>query len=203
MRPHLPESVLSQKVIPVARGLDAKRALNLADGLLAGGLSTIEVTIEEEGGVEAIAALQGGPMTIGAGTVTSIAQAVSAVAAGATFLVCPHFDSALVEWSIEKWVPLVPGGFTPTEVSNAWSSLVPAVKVFPAFVGGPAFIRSLLGPYPDVQLIPTGGIDGENTGSYLAAGAVAVGVGGWLTGHDDMSIVEARAIQLRNAVAST
>lgn len=200
MRPGLPNSILDERIIPVARGLNAGDALPLGSALRDGGINTIEVTVETEGGFEAIAALVGHRMTVGAGTVVSIEQGETAVAAGAEFLVSPHSDEVLIEWSISVGVPLIPGGLTPTEISRAWSHPVPAVKVFPASVGGPGMIKSLLGPYPDLLLIPTGGIDGSNAAAYLEAGAVAIGVGGWLTGHTDMSEVSERAAGLREAV---
>jgi 2-dehydro-3-deoxyphosphogluconate aldolase/(4S)-4-hydroxy-2-oxoglutarate aldolase len=139
-------------------------------------------------------------MTVGAGTITSVSEAQSAVSAGAEFLVSPHLDEDLVGWASVDGIPLIPGGFTPTEISRAWSLDVPAVKVFPVSVGGPNLIRGLLGPYPDLLLIPTGGVDAANAKDYLSAGAVAIGVGGWLTSHADMTAVVERASLLRRQV---
>lgn len=184
----------------MARKMGADDVEPLAEALRSGGLTTIEITVEGSGGFDAIAALTGGPMTVGAGTVTSVRDAERAVAAGADFLVSPHLDDAMVAWAMSNSVPLIPGGFTPTEISRAWTRGVPAVKVFPASVGGPELVRSLLAPYPDLLLIPTGGINADNAGDYLAAGAVAVGVGGWLTGHDDLGRVIERVHHLLQVV---
>lgn len=200
MRPKLPDSILIEKVIPVARGLNADNAVPLASALRDGGINTIEVTVEGGGGFGAIRALAGSRMTVGAGTVVSIEQGEAAMAAGAEFLISPHSDDALIEWSISVGARLIPGGLTPTEISRAWSHPVPAVKVYPASVGGPGMIKSLLGPYPDVLLIPTGGVNGRNAAAYLTAGAAAVGVGGWLTGQTDLSVVTERAALLRRRV---
>lgn len=189
----LPDSILAEKVIPVARGLDASTAPGLAKALLDGGLSALEVTVEGRGGIAAIESLSATGMTVGAGTITTVSEAEAASAAGARFLVSPHYDPMLVDWADAHRVTFIPGALTPTEIVNAWRSHPPAVKVFPAHVGGPRLISGLLAPYPDLALIPTGGVDGDNAAAYLAAGAVAVGVGGWLTSHADLSVVTARA----------
>ncbi len=193
MRVSLPDSIITERVIPVARGLDGSSAPALAEALLEGGLSSLEVTVEGPGGIDALESLHDRGVTVGAGTVVSVDQAAAATAAGARFVVSPHLDIELVEWAREHDVPLIPGALTPTEAATAWRHRPPAVKIFPAHVGGPDYIESLLGPYPDLALIPTGGVDGDNADAYLSAGAVAVGVGGWLTGHADLSEVTRRA----------
>jgi 2-dehydro-3-deoxyphosphogluconate aldolase/(4S)-4-hydroxy-2-oxoglutarate aldolase len=132
-------------------------------------------------------------MTVGAGTVITVDEAVDAVSAGASFLVSPHLDRRLLEWARANEIAFLPGGLTPTEIASAWGRGAAAVKVFPASVGGPGYLRSLLAPYPDLILVPTGGVDGDNVAAYLAAGAAAVGVGGWLTSHADLDVVIARA----------
>lgn len=196
----LPEAITGQKVIAVARSKDADTVAVLLDALQRGGVSVLEVTVEAESGFAAMSAVAGGDATIGAGTITTVAQAERAVDAGAEFLVTPHLDETLLDWSQRNGVPLIPGGLTPTEIASAWSHGPPAVKLFPASLGGPGYLRSLLGPYPGLRLIPTGGVDATNVAEYLAAGALAVGVGGWLTSHDDPSVVAERAALLRSQV---
>jgi 2-dehydro-3-deoxyphosphogluconate aldolase / (4S)-4-hydroxy-2-oxoglutarate aldolase len=196
----LPDVICRERVIPVARGLDATSAPRMVDALLAGGINTIEITVEAPGGMDAIASVAS-RLAVGAGTVVSVGQALSAVAAGATFLVCPHVDEELLAWASASAVPLIPGAFTPTEIATAHRHRPPAIKVFPASIGGPGYVRSLLGPYPDLELIPTGGVDADNIAGYLAAGAVAAGVGGWLTGLEDHAEVTRRAARLVDAVA--
>lgn len=198
----LPQSIIDGRVIPVARGLDGSTAPNMVAALEAGGISVIEITVEGSGGLEAIAAVSGGDSLVGAGTITSVSQAERAVDAGAEFLVSPHFDVELLTWATMRAVPLIPGAFTPTEVSGAWSHRPPGVKIFPASLGGPGYLRSLLGPFPDLLMIPTGGIDADNAADYLAAGAVAVGVGGWLTSHGDLDEVTRRARLLTHLTTS-
>ena len=200
MRRSLPDSIVAEKVIPVARGLDGSTAPGLARALLDGGISTIEVTVEGDGGIEAIGSLRDTGIVVGAGTVTSTDQARAAVEAGAVFLVSPHLDGVLLDWAVQNDIALIPGGLTPTELASAWSSGTPAVKLFPAAVGGPGYLRSLLGPFPDLRLIPTGGVEADNIVDYLEAGAVAVGVGSWLTSHPDLSEVTRRAAQLGSKV---
>lgn len=192
----LPEVILQQRVIPVARGMDAATAPHLVAALAEGGITSLEITVEATGGLEAIASVAGGETTVGAGTVVSVDQARSAADAGAAFLVTPHVDTELMGWATANDVPVVPGALTPGEIAAAWRYEPPAVKVFPAHVGGPRYLKSLLGPYPDLAMIPTGGVDGENVASFIAAGAVAVGVGGWLTSHSDLSLVTERAREL-------
>jgi 2-dehydro-3-deoxyphosphogluconate aldolase / (4S)-4-hydroxy-2-oxoglutarate aldolase len=197
----LPGPILEQRVIPVARGQDARTVPVLVEALRAGGISSIEITVEGgSGGLEAIAAVSGRDLVVGAGTITTVDHAERAVAAGASFLVTPHLDVGLIEWASTQEVPIVPGALTPTEVATAWRHGPSAVKLFPAHVGGPEYLKSLRGPFPDVALIPTGGVDAGNIAAYIAAGAVAVGVGAWLTAHDDPGLVTERAVELLRQV---
>jgi 2-dehydro-3-deoxyphosphogluconate aldolase/(4S)-4-hydroxy-2-oxoglutarate aldolase len=195
----LPASIREQRVIAIARGLTPETATPLAEALSRGGVGVLEVTVEEEGGIPALAELRGSDLLVGAGTVTSLALAAAAMEAGAGFLVSPHLDDGLVRWSHEAGVPFIPGAFTPTEIHSAWAAGASAVKIFPASIGGPELISAVKGPLPHVDVIPTGGIDGNNAAAYLEAGAVAVGVGGWLTGHSDMSMVAERAARLADS----
>lgn len=192
----LPEIIATEKVVPVARHLDETSAPRMVAALRDGGIHSIEITVESEGGISAIAAVAGGGTLVGAGTVVSITQAVAAVEAGAGFIVSPHFDSDLLAWAVQTGTPMIPGALTPTEVFRAWSGGPAAVKIFPADVSGPGYLRTLFGPYPNLKLLPTGGITSENIGDFLSAGAVAVGVGGWLTATDDYAKVTRRAALL-------
>jgi len=199
-RAELPVAILEQRVIAVARGMTPESAPELVSALRSAGLTVIEVTVEGAGGIEAITSLRGSNLTVGAGSITSIGLAAAAVEAGAGFLVSPHFDPELTGWALDRGVPIIAGGFTPTEIFAAWESGAPAVKVFPASVGGPDLIKSIVAPFPDVGLVPTGGITADNAAGYLAAGAVALGVGGWLTGGSDSELVAERASLLVEAL---
>jgi 2-dehydro-3-deoxyphosphogluconate aldolase/(4S)-4-hydroxy-2-oxoglutarate aldolase len=188
----LPDSILTEKLIPIARGVVPDRAVELAAALRAGGSYVLEITLESGDGIASIRALSGAGMTVGAGTVTTIEDAEAAIGAGAGFLVSPHFDPNLVEWAIENNVAYLPGVFSPTEVAAVLSLGLRAMKVFPASVGGPDLIRSLRGPFPRLEAIATGGVGIENASEYRAAGAVAVGVGTWLTGPEDLALITER-----------
>lgn len=196
----LPEVIFAEKVIPVVRGLTADRAVPLTEALSEGGINSIEVTMESGAATAAIRVLADRRAVVGAGTVMSIEEARAAVDAGATFLVSPHFDPYLVEWAAEEGVAHLPGILTPTEAASALSMGVTTVKLFPAGPGGPDLIRALLGPFPQLRIVPTGGVTALNAADFIAAGATAVGVGTWLTGEPDLGEVTSRARQLRDAV---
>jgi 2-dehydro-3-deoxyphosphogluconate aldolase/(4S)-4-hydroxy-2-oxoglutarate aldolase len=137
--------------------------------------------------IEALRARLPGSAVLGAGTVLDGRQAREALAAGATFLVTPAPCPDVVEEAVRRGVPALPGAFTPGEVLASWRAGASAVKVFPAASGGPGHIRDLRGPFPHIPLIPTGGIGVDDAAAYLAAGAVAVGLGSALTGRLDGS----------------
>ena len=139
-----------------------------AEELVAAGVGVLEITLDTPGALEAIERWAG-RATVLAGTVRTQSDADTAVAAGAEALVSPTLVF------LEHKVPHVPGAFTPTEVETGWRSGAPLVKLFPAAALGPAYVRSLLGPLADVQLLVTGGITADNVQDFLAAGAVAVG----------------------------
>jgi 2-dehydro-3-deoxyphosphogluconate aldolase/(4S)-4-hydroxy-2-oxoglutarate aldolase len=180
-------------VIAVLRGLDPDRVVAVAEVLCRSGITAIEITMDSPDATSSIEGSIRGDTVVGAGTVMSVADAEEAVAAGADFLVSPHTDLEVVRWAVERGIPMIPGAFTPTEVAVAWNAGAAAVKVFPASVGGPGLLKAIRGPFGDLPLVPTGGITASNAGAFLAAGAVAVGVGGWLTDHDDLAVVGERA----------
>jgi 2-dehydro-3-deoxyphosphogluconate aldolase/(4S)-4-hydroxy-2-oxoglutarate aldolase len=151
--------------------------------------------------IEAVAGADTG-IAIGAGTVLSIEDAGLALDAGATFLVMPTTDPELVRWAAERGIPALPGAATPTEILAAWRAGAAAVKLFPASALGPSFVRECLGPFPDIPLVPTGGVTAETAGSFIAAGAVAVGLGSWLVGDGVADGVTRRARQVVDAVAT-
>ena len=130
----------------------------------------------------------------------SIEAAEAAVGAGASFIVMPHLDVALVGWCAERAIACFPGALTPTEVQRAWEAGASAVKLFPASTVGPGYLGLLHGPFPDLPFIPTGGVSAETAGSWIAAGAIAVGMGAWLIGDGEPAGVEERARAVRRAV---
>jgi 2-dehydro-3-deoxyphosphogluconate aldolase/(4S)-4-hydroxy-2-oxoglutarate aldolase len=198
--PDLPESVVGKRIIPVARSLDPESANTLADALLSAGCTTVEITVEGDQGINAIRSLAEHPITLGAGTVTSIDQAEMATVAGAEFLVSPNLSSDLMSWATSNEIPYLPGVLSPTEVARAAALGAKTVKLFPASIGGPDLVSALKGPFPEVEFIPTGGITADNAADYLTAGALAVGIGGWLTSQRNPETVVKRAAELFAAI---
>ena len=205
-RPPLPAGLVTGGVVAIARRLTADTAPKVADGLVDGGVLAFEITLNEpmDGALRAIGSVanRGPDLAIGAGTVLSIDAAGLAIDAGATFLVMPHTDPALVAWAAARGVPTLPGAATPTEVLSAWRAGAAAVKLFPASVLGPAFVRESMAPFPDIPLVPSGGVTVATAGDFIRAGAVAVGVGSWLIADADRTGVTARAREIVDAVAA-
>lgn len=195
MAPSVPDAITRGRIIAIARHLDPDRAGDLARALAAGGINVLEVTMDSPDPGRAIrnAAFM---LTVGAGTVMNRDQAELGVAAGAVFVVSPHVSLPLIEWGSLCGVAMIPGALSPTEIVNAFDAGAAAVKVFPISVGGERLIREIRGPLPHIPLIPSGGISIETGPGLLAAGAVAIGVGSWLTGPADLDVVEARAAEL-------
>ena len=202
IRVSLPESIVDTRVIAVLRGLGPDRVMAVADTLRTSGIRVVEVTMDSPEAERSIDLVAQTGAVVGAGTVISVAEAEAAMAAGASFVVAPHTDLSVVQWAVERGVPVVPGALTPTEVMTAWNAGATAVKVFPASVGGPAYLNAIGGPLEGVPLIPTGGITADNAAAFLVAGAVAVGLGGWLTGHASLDVVARRAAQTIEACSA-
>jgi len=206
-RPTIPAGIREGGVVAVARNLSADTVRGVADGLLRGGVRALELTLNEpeDRAIEALRAAvhhaEGTVLDVGAGTVLTIEAAQRAVEAGATFLVSPHTDMALVEWAAERGLPSFPGAFTPTEILAAWRAGAAAVKLFPASVAGPAFVREFRGPFPYIPLLPTGGVTAETAPDLIRAGAIAVGLGSWLIGDGSPAGIADRATTVARAVA--
>jgi 2-dehydro-3-deoxyphosphogluconate aldolase/(4S)-4-hydroxy-2-oxoglutarate aldolase len=201
VRPAFPEAIRSSGVIAIGRRLDPTKVVPIAEALARVGVGAFEVTMDSRDAVGLLAALSAGPardgkLLVGAGTVLGSATAEKALAAGARFLVMPHTDTALIAWAAQRGVPVFPGAFSPTEVLAAWRAGAAAVKLFPASVVGPAFVRESRGPFPEIPLIPTGGLTAESAADFVEAGAAAVGMGGWLMGDGDPAGIEQRAREI-------
>lgn len=170
-------------VVAVLRAPSAAAAVHATDALMAGGVTGIEITYTTPDAAAAIREVRrrhGDAVHLGAGTVLNPGQAREAVAAGAEFLVSPGTQARLAAAMLETGVTVLSGALTPSEVMAAVGLGVHVVKLFPASLGGPAFLKALRGPFPEVAFVPTGGVDADNLGEWLAAGAVAVGAGGEL-----------------------
>lgn len=185
----LADAIRRHRLIVVLRRIEPReRLLSLATELADAGARLFEVTLDSAAGADDLAALRAslagrpdGPFHVGAGTVRTPEQLAAARAAGAAFAVAPVLDPELVRASVEAGMPFIPGAMTPTEMASAWAAGSTFVKLFPASAVGPDMLRELRGPLPEVEVIPTGGIDASNATAFLDAGAVAVGIGGGLT----------------------
>ena len=178
------ERIREERLIVVLRRIEPQSALlELVDELADAGASIFEVTFDAPSAADDLIAVRdrmAGGGLVGAGTVLTVESLTAAIAAGADFGVSPLHNFALVEAAVEAGLPFVPGAFTPTEMRSAWSAGATFVKLFPASAVGPQFVRELRGPLPEIELIATGGVDKGSAAAYLAAGAVAVGIGGVL-----------------------
>ncbi len=174
--PSILQTLERVRLVAVVRASSADLAVRAGAALAAGGISAIELTYSTPDNTKAIERLRSvvaDHVIVGAGTVTTVAQASDAISAGAAFVVSPDFDRAVIERSHELGTPTLPGAFTPTEIKAA-STLCSAVKLFPAALYGPSGLRGLLGPFPSLSLIPSGGVTRENMADWIAAGAPAV-----------------------------
>jgi 2-dehydro-3-deoxyphosphogluconate aldolase/(4S)-4-hydroxy-2-oxoglutarate aldolase len=177
------ERLRAARVIAVLRTPDGESAVRAAEALVAGGVRAIELTFTTPGAAEALRRardLLPGDVVVGAGTIRDRAQLDAALDAGAEFLVTPHLDHDLLDAMLAAGRLALPGTLTPTEVAAALAAGAEAVKLFPASAVGPSYLKALRGPFPDVQVVPTGGIGPADVRPWLEAGAVAVGAGGEL-----------------------
>jgi 2-dehydro-3-deoxyphosphogluconate aldolase/(4S)-4-hydroxy-2-oxoglutarate aldolase len=192
----------SAKVLGIVRYRSAGDVEAAVEALVRGGIGAVEVTLDTPGALDAVERARRAGLSIGVGTVLEPDQVSRCVDAGAAFVVSPGTVNDVIERALALDIDVVPGAFTPTEIIRAHSSGAAAVKVFPASLGGTAYLRTLRGPLPDVPLVPTGGIGIEEVGDYLAAGAVCVGLGGALVGREPpANASEADAIAERTALA--
>jgi 2-dehydro-3-deoxyphosphogluconate aldolase/(4S)-4-hydroxy-2-oxoglutarate aldolase len=179
------EAIAAAGIVAVLRAGDASRFERAAEVLVEAEVTCVEFTLTSRGAVEALrrfAARMPAGVTLGAGTVLEPDTADAAIDAGASYLVTPTVELEVIERARRRGVAALPGAFTPTEILRAWRAGADAVKLFPASVGGPAYLRAVKAPLPEVPLVPTGGIGLEEIGRYLDAGALAVGLGGPLVG---------------------
>lgn len=167
-------------VVAVIRAPSKESLVPITEALLAGGIPSIEVTMSTPkaiAGIEMLADRFGDSAVIGAGTVLDAATARDAIAAGARFVVSPITDADTIATAIRYGAVSIPGAFTPTEIMRAWTLGGDVVKVFPSTALGPQFFKDILAPMPQLRLTPTGGVDLQNAGAWIKAGAVCIGVG--------------------------
>lgn len=177
-------------LVPVVVIEDAKDAVDTAKALLAGGIDTMEITFRTAAAKDAIAQVVANvpQMLVGAGTVTNREQCEAALEAGARFIVSPGFDTEIVDYCLRKDVPVLPGCVTPTEIMMAMKRGLKLVKFFPANVyGGLKAMKSLVGPFTELQFLPTGGVNTENIKEYVSAPFITAVGGSWICTKTDIS----------------
>ena len=172
-------------VVAVLRADAPDHLEDAANALVRAGIVCLELTMTTPGALEWLSRLRRSlpsEAVLGMGSVTTADHARLAIDRGAQFIVSPGVCPEVVAATVAAGVGAYPGAWTPSEVLSAWAAGASAVKLFPAAVGGPAHLRQLAGPLPDIPLIPTGGVGIDAIAQYVAAGAVAVGLGGPLMG---------------------
>ncbi len=159
----------------------------VVEALVEGGVQCVELTTEKDSAASRIAALRlrfSSSVVVGVGTVLNAETLREACDGGAEFLVSPHWDPTLLAAANQRGIPYVPGVLSPTEVYAAIHQGAEMIKLFPAAMLGPQYIRELQGPFGDLPIMVTGGINADNIGEFVAAGALSVGLGGALVPHD-------------------
>lgn len=168
-------------IMPVLRARSAAEGRALVEALVAGGITVMEVTMTVPGAVELLRALKkefGHRLLLGSGTVTTADEAMATIEAGAEFVVSPSFHPEVVAKTKALGKVSIPGALTPTEAITAWRAGADYVKIFPcSAVGGASYLKALLAPFPELALIPTGGVTLATAADFLKAGAKALGVG--------------------------
>lgn len=184
--------IKTEKVIALIRADSSDGLLDCARALAAGGLTSIELTMTTPGAIamlrQATAALPN--FVFGLGTVLDAKTAAEGIAAGARFIVTPAFRPEVITECKKQDIPIFSGALTPTEILNTWDAGADAVKVFPAEFFGPAYIKSVRAPFPNINLVPTGGVNAENVGEFIKAGAYATAAGS--------SLIDAKTLKEKN-----
>ncbi len=175
--------ILECGIVAVVRSETSAPLVKVARALAEGGVTAIEVTFTVPGALDVIRQVRqevGDSILLGAGTVLDPETARAAILAGAEYIVAPTVNIEVIRLCRRYDKAVMPGALTPTEVLSAWEAGADIVKIFPADVGGPAYLKALHGPLPQVRLMPTGGVDLTTAESFLKAGASCLGVGGAL-----------------------
>lgn len=181
MKEEIKRRIEEARLIPVLRARSAGEALALVEAMYAGGISVVEVTMTVPGAIGVLKGLReqyGSALLLGSGTVTTAEECEETIRAGADFVVSPSLHPEVIEATHALGRVSIPGGLTPTEIFTASEAGADYVKVFPcSAMGGASYLRSLRAPFPELRLIPTGGVTLQTAADFLEAGAVALGVG--------------------------
>lgn len=196
-------------IVAVIRGAKEENILEIAKALSDGGVKTLEITVETPkvlSLIERISDELPEDVIVGAGTVLDAETARAAILAGAKFIFSPTVDTEMIRMTKRYGVVSIPGAFTPTEILTAYEHGGDIIKVFPASVLGPNYLKDVHGPLPHIPLMPTGGVDLDNVAEYIRKGAVAVGVGSSLVNtkalkdENDLNRLREKAAQFVAAV---
>ncbi len=177
------DRVLNCGIVAIIRATSGEQLVSVAEALYDGGIDVIEVTFTVPGVLDVISAVRkrlGDKVLLGAGTVLDPESARAALLAGAEFLVSPTVNLDVIKMCRRYDKLMMCGAYTPTEILTAWEAGSDIVKVFPADIGGPAYLKAIKGPLPQVRLMPTGGVNLETLPKFIEAGACAVGLGSQL-----------------------
>lgn len=172
--------IIESGVVAVIRIKDRNRLLKVIEAIRGGGVKSMEITMTVPGAIDIIRELSKtvpADVLIGAGTVVDEETAEKVIDAGATFVVGPVLNLGIVSLCAKRGIAVMPGCYTPTEVFAGWRAGADIIKVFPATSLGPKYFKDLRGPFPDIRLMPTGGVTIDNVGEWINAGACAVGIG--------------------------
>ncbi len=186
MRETVIKEIFRQKIIAIIRGADEQQALAAAKALYAGGISLVEVTFNQKApetfihtanAIRSIRDQMGDQMLVGAGTVTSIELVKLAADAGASYIISPDTDEAVIRETKRLGLVSLPGAYTPTEAKQAYNAGADFVKLFPCVGDALAYIKALCGPLNHIPFLAVGGVNADNAVDFLKAGAVGIGVG--------------------------
>lgn len=175
--------ILDGGVVAVVRAESGESLVKVVEALADGGVTAAEITFTVPDALDVIRDARkalGDAVALGAGTVLDPETARAAILAGAEYLVSPTVNPEVIRLARRYDKAVMPGAFTPTEILAAWEAGADVVKVFPADVGGPAYLKAIRGPLPQIRLMPTGGVDLDTAADFLKAGACCLGVGGTL-----------------------
>lgn len=196
-------------IVGILRGMSPEIIQQIARVYLSAGLYTLEVTMNTPGAARIISSLRREfpALNVGAGTVCTSDELQMAIHAGAQFIVTPILNEKVIHEAVRRQVPIFPGAYSPTEIYRAWVAGASAVKVFPATQLGPGFLKDLAGPLPQIKLLPTGGINADNIGTFFAAGAFGVGMGSslfdqQLIGKRDLAGLKAHFLHIKNSLSA-
>jgi 2-dehydro-3-deoxyphosphogluconate aldolase/(4S)-4-hydroxy-2-oxoglutarate aldolase len=209
-RPLLSQRLAGSKVIAVLRASQVSALAPVCDVLVEEGILSLELTLTTPGLLDALEELvdrYGNSADVGVGTVVTESEARRAMDCGAQYLVTPTMNLPVVDLAVRRKIAVFPGGLTPTELVAGWRAGATAVKIFPAETVGAGYLKHLRGPFPDLEAIPSGGVDLDATRAWLAAGAAAVSIGGPLLGDvlegGELSALRDRCRAVRAVVAAT